>query len=180
MGGNPLSDAEIDQLAERLVGIKNDGSLTLEGVDGLFCALVASPDSVPLSGYLPLILGGEPGNSRAFADPADANRTLSLLMRYWNSVIADFERESIHLPYVEEPGIDGILGRAWARGFFQGTRLAPSGWSELWQSETEGQLITIPIVAGEMDPAWPAEPLTEEKANELLILMAAGAGRAYR
>ena len=175
-----MSDAEIEQLAERLAAIKTEGSLSLEGVDGLFCALVASPDSVPPSGYLPLILGGEPGNSRAFANPEDANRTLSLLMRYWNSVIADFERESIHLPYVEEPGIDGILGRAWARGFLQGTRLAPSGWSELWKSETEGQLFAIPLVAGEVDPAWPVEPLTEEKATELLMWMGAGAGRAYR
>jgi uncharacterized protein YecA (UPF0149 family) len=34
-------------------------------------------------------------------------------------------------------------------------------------------------VAGEIDPQWPKEPLTEEKSNELLQSMFAGAARAY-
>jgi uncharacterized protein len=110
----------------------------------------------------------------------DANVTMSLLMRYWNPTIADLERESIHFPYVVEPGTDGILGRAWARGFMRGTRLAPAGWDELWQEENEGQVMMIPIVAREVDPAWPKEPLTKEKSDESLQWMIAGAGRAYR
>jgi uncharacterized protein len=104
---------------------------------------------------------------------------MSLLMRYWNSVIADFERESIHFPYVEEPGIDGILGRAWARGFMRGTRLAPAGWAALFTDENEGQIVTIPLVAGEMDQGWPSEPLTPEQSDELLQSMIVGAARAY-
>jgi uncharacterized protein len=88
LGG--LSEAEIEQLAARLAQITNPAALSLEGVDGLFCALVASPEMVPPSEYLPIILGSEPGESQAFADLEDANATMSLLMRYWNSVIADF------------------------------------------------------------------------------------------
>jgi uncharacterized protein len=136
-----LSDAEIEQLSNRLAQIANPDTLSLEGVDGLFCALIASPESVLPSEYLPVILGAEPGESGAFADLEDANLTMSLLMRYWNSIIADLERESIHLPYIVEPGTDGIVARNWARGFLRGTRLAPAGWDELWASETEGQLL---------------------------------------
>jgi uncharacterized protein len=62
--------------------------LSLEGVDGLFCALVGSPDMVPPSEYLPVILGGGAEQSAAFADLNDADATLSLLMRYWNSIVA--------------------------------------------------------------------------------------------
>jgi hypothetical protein len=40
--------------------------------------------------------------------------------------------------------------------------------------------MTIPIVAGEVDPAWPKEPLTKERSDESLGWMIAGAGRAYR
>jgi preprotein translocase subunit SecA len=40
--------------------------------------------------------------------------------------------------------------------------------------------MTIPIVAGEVDPSWPKEPLTAEKSDELLEWMIVGAGRAYR
>lgn len=174
-----LSEAEIDDLATRLTAIRNPDSLSLEGVDGLFCALIASPDLVSPSEYLPVILGGHPGDSQAFADLADANATMSLLMRYWNSIVADFKRESIHFPYVEEPGVDGILGRAWARGFMRGTRLAPGGWTELFTDDNEGQIVTIPLVAGDVDPDWPNEPMSSEQNDELLQSMIVGAARAY-
>jgi uncharacterized protein len=180
LGLEALSEAEIEQLGERLAGNRNQDALSLEGVDGLFCALIASPESVLPSEYLPVILGGESANTQAFTDIEDANATMSLLMRYWNSIIADFERESIHLPFLVEPGIDGIPGRAWARGFLKGTRLAPEGWSDLWDSEGDGQLLSIPLIAGELDPTWPTEPLTKEKEGELLQWMFAGAARAYR
>jgi uncharacterized protein len=147
-----LSDAKLDDLATRLTAIRNPDSLSLEGVDSLFCALIASPNLVSPSEYLPVILGGEPGESQAFKDLDDANAVISSLMRYWNSVIADFERESIHLPYVEEPGVNGILGRAWARGFMRGTRLAPAGWTELFTDENEGQVVTIRWLPGRWIP----------------------------
>lgn len=53
-----LSEAEIEQLRERLAGNRSQDTLSLEGVDGLFCALIASPESVLPSEYLPVILGG--------------------------------------------------------------------------------------------------------------------------
>jgi hypothetical protein len=40
--------------------------------------------------------------------------------------------------------------------------------------------MTIPLVAGEVDPSWPKDPLTKEKEDELLQWMFAGAVRAYR
>jgi uncharacterized protein len=58
----PLSDAELDQLSERLAGVKRTDALSLEGLDGFFCALIASPRSVSPSEYLPIILGGEMPN----------------------------------------------------------------------------------------------------------------------
>lgn len=102
-------------------------------------------------------------------------------MRYWNSIAEDFRSgDQIHMPYTEEPGTDSILGRDWARGFMRGTRLAPRGWDRLFKDEKEGMSISIPLVAGEIDDAWPKEPLTAEKSDELLQWMFAGAARAYR
>ncbi len=175
----PMSEAEIEQLAERLAAIKHPDALSLEGMDGLFCALIASPRTVPPSVYLPIIWGGEHGDDDAFASSDDANATMSLVLRYWNTIVADFEREAIHLPFIVEPGIDGITGRAWARGFMRGVRLAPEGWNALLGDKDEGMLLSIPIVAGEVDRAWPKEPLTEEKTEELLGWMTAGAARSY-
>jgi uncharacterized protein len=175
-----LSKADIDRLATRLAANKSPTALSLEGVDGLFCALIASPTMIGPSAYLPVILGGDPKNNPVFADLNAANDTLSLLMRYWNAIVADFSDETVHLPYIEVPGTDNILGREWARGFMRGTRLAPTGWDRLFSDKEEELPVTIALVAGEIDSQWPKEPLTEEKSDELLQSMFAGAARAYR
>lgn len=175
-GPQALSEAEIEQLAERLAAYP--GALSLEAVDGLFCALIASPRLILPSDYLPVVLGDSPEG--AFESMADAQETMGLLMRYWNAIAADFEKESIHLAYVLEPGSEGITGRDWARGYMRGTRLSPEGWNRIFGDDREGLVLTIPVVAGEVDPDWPKEPMTAEKSDELLQSMLAGAARAYR
>jgi yecA family protein len=132
-----LSEAEIEQLADRLEANTDPEAMTLEGVDGLFCALIASPRTVLPNEYLSTIFGAD---ANAFADIEAANATMSLLMRYWNSIIADLERESIHLPFVFDADAGELPGREWAQGFLAGTRLARDGWKELFDSEREGDL----------------------------------------
>ena len=102
-------------------------------------------------------------------------------MRRWNSIIGELAKTSVYLPLVEAPDERGVSGRAWARGFMRGVRLSGSaGWTKLFTAESEGSLLAIPIVAGEVDPAWPPQPLSTEKGEELLANMAAGFARAYR
>ncbi len=173
-----LSEDEIDRLAARLADFP--GAMSLESVDGLFCALIAAPGLTMPSDYLPVILDSTSPESGAFRDEADAQETIGLLMRYWNSIARDFESEDVHLPYVEEPGLEGITGRAWARGYMLGTRLAPQGWNRIFGDDREGLILMIPVVAGEVDPDWPKDPLTPDKSDELLRSMIAGAVRGYR
>ncbi len=175
-----LSEAEIDTLAERLAANPHPEALALEAVDGLFCALVASPRPGMPHEYLPVILGGTLGEAGMLGDLAAVHELMALLMRYWNSIAHDFEHETVHLAYIEEPGVDGISGRTWARGYMRGTRLAPEGWGRIFGDGSEGLVLTIPIVAGEVYPEWPKEPLTPERSDELLLSMLAGAARAYR
>jgi uncharacterized protein len=172
-----LSETEIEQLADRLEAKADPEALTLEGVDGLFCALIASPRTVMPNVYLPTIFGAE---DNAFADIEDANVTMSLLIRYWNSIIADLERESMHLPFVFEDPAGNLTGREWARGFLAGTRLARDGWKELFDSEQERDLFMIPLMAGEVDPNWPKEPMTPQLEEEMLHSMSMGFQRSYQ
>lgn len=79
-----LSEDEIDRLVARLADFP--GALSLESVDGLFCALIAAPGLTIPSDYLPVILDSTSPESGAFRDEADAQDTIGLLMRYWNSV----------------------------------------------------------------------------------------------
>jgi uncharacterized protein len=175
-----LSADQIDELAEWLDAVDNPDALSLEGVDGLFCALIASPTIVLPNVYLPIILGGEAGDSGAFASHEDMQATLSLLMRYWNSIIADVERESIHLPYVYEVEPGEVPGREWAYGFMVGVELSPEGWETLFNDEGEEDLSVIPLVAGDVDPDWPEEPVTPDLQDDVLKSMAVGFGRAYQ
>lgn len=176
----PLSEAELDQLSDFLEGLGNPEALSLEGMDGLFSALVAGPQTVLPSEYLPVIWGGDLLDEDAFPSIEAANATLSLILRHWNSIITELETDAIHLPVIMEVPTGEVPGREWARGFMLGVDFDRPGWNELFQSDDEGQLIVIPIVAGEVDPEWPHEPVTDEKSMELLAYMAAGLGRSYR
>ncbi len=96
-----LSQAEIERLVALLAAIRNPGALSLEAVDGLFCALIASPALVMPHEYLPVILGG------ALGDLAGVQEMMALLMRYWNAIAQDFEHETYHVGYRGEPAEDG-------------------------------------------------------------------------
>jgi uncharacterized protein len=101
-------------------------------------------------------------------------------MRHWNSIIAEIEREQLYLPLISEDRQTTVPGRQWARGFMREARLRWDDWKEMLTDDREGQLLTISLVAGEIDPDWPHDTLAEEKREELLAWMAAGFARAYR
>mgnify|MGYP001445014886 CR=1 FL=1 len=178
-GREPLTDAELERLEAFLNGLKHPQRLTLEGLDGLFCALIAGPDLVLPSEYLPAVWGGEMTDEDAFESEAEANELLGLMMRHWNAIADEFERETVYGPMFDQPDERGVPGRKWARGFIRGVALRRRGWTPMFTDENEGQLMTIALVAGEVDPAFPSEPLSVEGAERLESLMAAGAGRAY-
>jgi yecA family protein len=106
-----LSEADIERLATRLAANQSPTALSLEGVDGLFCALIASPTMIGPSAYLPVILGADPANTKALTDLKAANDTLSLLVRYWNAIVADFSDETVHRQYSRT----GLGSRLYAR-----------------------------------------------------------------
>jgi len=179
--GNALTEAEIERLAARLSANK-DHSLSLEWVDGLFCALIASPTLASASLHIPLILGGEYSECEAFVGFEDPEDMPWLLMRYWDGILHDFQSERLmHTPYIREPWTDQVPGRDWARGYMQGTRSAPEGWIRLFEEKSEWLVLTIPLVAGEIEPDWRHDPQSAEPSDELLLRMLAGAAaRAYR
>ena len=178
-GREPLTYAEFERLGAFLNRLRNPQRLTLEGLDGLFCALIAGPDLVLPSEYLPVVWGGEMADEDAFESDAQAEELLKLMMRHWNAIADEYETERVYVPLFDAPDERGVPGRRWARGFMKGVALRRRNWAPMFTDESEGQLMTIALVAGEVDPAWPAEPLPAEKAEQLESFMGAGAGRAY-
>lgn len=178
-GRAPLTDAERERLEAFLAGLKNPDHLTLVGLDGLFCALIAGPETVMPSEYLPVVWGGEMADEDAFASESEANELLGLMMRHWNAIADEYQRERVYLPMFDPPDATGVPGRQWARGFMRGVAMRRRGWTSMFTDENEGQLMTIALVAGEVEPSWPTTPLTDELREQLESLMGAGAGRAY-
>ena len=62
----------------------------------------------------------------------------------------------------------------------RGVNLRRYSWNEIFAREDEGQVFSIPLVSGEVDPDWPAEPLSDEKRDELVMWMAAGMARSHK
>jgi uncharacterized protein len=179
-GHSRLSDEELDRIAAFLGSIKNPDALTLEGLDGFFCALVAGPDMVMPSEYLPLVWGGELPEENAFESAEAAYAFIGLLTRHWNAIAAEYETDGVYYPLFDAPDERGVPGRNWARGYMRGVALRRSSWIGIFKDESEGLTILIPIVAGEVDPGFPKEIMTAERTEETALSMAAGAGRAYR
>ena len=150
-------------------------------MDGLFCALVASPLLILPHEYMSVILGGTLRANGLLEDISGVQELLALLMRHWNTIAHDLEHDTLHAR-LGESGPDGVPGRAWARGYMRGMRLAVDGWRRILHDKRDEicPWRAIPLVAGEVYPDWPKEPLTPEKTDELRQLMLTGAALAYR
>ena len=72
---DPMADAELDRLGEFLKGCASRKAMNVEELDGFFAALVASPEVVMPSEYLPEVFGSL----------EEAKNILALLMRHWNA-----------------------------------------------------------------------------------------------
>src|ERR1700680_4838409 len=102
-----LSDAELDRLAEFLSNSKDGQAMNIEQLDGFFAALIAGPDVVPPTEYLPEVFGGEMSATCEFAGLDEANDILGLIMRHGNGIAATLHKGNVHLPALLDDN-DGV------------------------------------------------------------------------
>jgi yecA family protein len=136
----PLTAQELIQLGEILSQVANPRALSLEGMDGLFCALIAGPAWVVRSEYLPLLWGGPLLDESALFNVAHVNAMIWLLARHWNSILTALDRGDAHTPLIVHPVASGTPGRTWAQGFMRGVNFVQVGWKDLLQDETASEL----------------------------------------
>jgi uncharacterized protein len=178
----PLSDEEFARLAAFLASRKTPGSLHIEGLDGFLCALIVGPAFIMPSEYLPAIWGDEPLDEDAFSSEDEALNIMSMVMRYSNEIADAFEKEGLYLPMaLDLEGDTRHHDQLWAEGFMRGVELRRPLWAPLIQDESEcGSIITIALLAGEVDAEWRKRPWTAEQQNEHLQHACAGMVRMYR
>ena len=119
-------------------------AMSLEELDGFITGLVIGPDVVMPSEYMPMIWGGEDGDSPEFESLEQIQRFLGLLMRRWNTIADQTAAGPDHVPWVGSQD-DPERGRAWARGFAEAMGMRAKSWRPLVENE-DGQLLLAPIL----------------------------------
>jgi uncharacterized protein len=178
----PLSEAELDRLTDFLAS-RGGQAMNIEELDGFFAALLAGPDMVLPSEYLPLVLAGAGAETSPFAETDEANDILGLIMRHWNGIAATLRKGDVHLPILLEDDAGVSQGTDWARGFIRGTEMRRTGWAQLMNDEEYGGCM-LPVMMlyheHDDDPELRPPPIGPEQREEMILQMAAGVVRAYR
>jgi uncharacterized protein len=159
--------------------------MNLEQLDGFFAALIAGPDNVLPSEYLPEIWGDGMVNEDTFRAQPILQDFLSLVTRHWNAVSQTLRSGNVYVPLLLEDE-DGVAhGNDWANGFVRGMGLRREHWAPLLDDEDHGgSLVPIFALAHEHDPDPELrpydKPVSGELREKLIIGVAAGVMQIYR
>jgi uncharacterized protein len=182
MPQQPMSEAELDQLANLLNDLHED-AMNLEMLDGFFAALICCPELVPPNEYLPHILGAD----FSFSNVEQANEIIGLMMRHWNTIATALLRtldfDDVYLPVLLQDDDDIAHANDWANGFMYGVGLRPQSWKELIVNEENFALMLPTMILyheHDPDPATRSPELTPEKREEILRSMIANLTHIYR
>jgi len=176
----PLTDAELDRLEEFFHGVNSDEAMTLEQLDGFFCALICGPEVVLPSEYMPYIFGGELGQWPGFSTIEEAQDITTLLMRHWNNIAQTLLRGEVYpvLLGADESGM--AQGNEWAIGFEQGIYLRQDGWKTL-ADDRKFNAALLPIISLADEAASPnSSRITPEGREEILDYLAPSVLVIYR
>jgi uncharacterized protein len=157
--------------------------MNLEELDGFFAALIAGPEMVPPSEYLPEVFGGEMSEACAFETLDQAREALGLILRHWNGIAATLNKGDVHLPLLLENENGVCLGNDWSRGFMRGVHMRSEAWAKVINDEEQcGWMLPVLMLYHEHDedPELRPGPIGPEKRDEIIVQMAAGIVRAFR
>lgn len=172
----PLSDAEIDDLADFLDMLPSPEAMNIEQLDGFLCALFVGPDIVMPSEYWPYIVGSdrdEP-SAAAFDTVEQANAIMQLVARHWNTIAQALNNDQPYLPLTFEDENGGPGGTDWAWGFMDGIALRDTRWQSFLDDEKHAAAIApMMALAGEDDPELKQhlEPLLSEGREQILEMV---------
>ena len=170
----PLTDDEFERLADFLYGL-HGAAMTLEELDGFFCALICGPELVPPSEYCLTSAGGElyQGAMRATARSAVHNDAPHSPLEHHRRNIAsgrgiranDLRQRRRHRK-----------GNEWAIGFEHGIDLRRHSWRKLVDDDEDWEkLAPVILLAHEHDPDPKMRSdvfITPDKREEILCQMA--------
>ena len=148
-----LSESELTWLQNylELLSQTNAECMTLETLDGLFCALIINPVMAKPAEWMNIIFG----QKRAIASEEELERVMMLLIRYWNYASTSIENREYSPRPLEN-------AQKWALGFHQGMDYCQKEW-DLFLTDTENSTLLAPIIVLEK-----ADEMTEENRQTLV------------
>ena len=179
MNTQPLSDTELDKLSGILTRFGAQGAMNLETLDGFFAALIAGPDTVLPSEYLPVIWGDGMVNEDTFRAQSILEEFFSLVTHHWNYISETLRSGDVYVPLVMEDEEGIACGNDWANGFLRGMELRREDWGALIDDEDHaGCLVAIFALAHEHNPDPELrsydKPINPELREKLILSAAAG------
>jgi uncharacterized protein len=106
--GGSIKWKEICELGDFLLKANEGNCLTIDGLDGFFCALICGRDLVQPSEFLPVVFGDENEGSPIFASAEEANHYLSLIFRLWNSIASTLMAGKPYKLVIFDEDVDGV------------------------------------------------------------------------
>ena len=173
----PLTESELACLEDFLSSASHNDAepMTLEMMDGFFCALICGPEVVLPSEYMPHIFGAESMEEIVFRDTEGAKEVIGLLNRHWNTIAQTLIRNEVYpvLMGVDEAG--SVTGREWAWGFQIGMQMRQTGWERLLDDqEFSNAILPMAVLAEDEESGLTlnAKPATLEQREMMLDLLA--------
>lgn len=168
----PLSETEIETLDSFLSELTGP-IRSLEGLDGLVCALTCAPTEVGYDEFMPAVVGAD-----GYADDAQASLIKKLTTRHQAAVKAGLdetlETETLYTPalLVDEDG--KAQGNQWALGFLLGVSMTEGDWEDFTKGDDMARLLLpMMILAHEHhpDPQMRPSEIPDEGREEILYMM---------
>ena len=154
----PLSDAEIDKLAEFLTSDETpEECMDLSTLDGFLTGLVIGPDTIMPSQWLPVVWGETKSDEMAWKSRKKAERIMDLVMRLYNTTVDAFQIDppdfSPIMPVNDASGEEVTIIDEWCWGFMKSVGLAPESWQPLFDDEEQGGGL-FPIIIHGTEDGW--------------------------
>ena len=132
-------DAYLEELDQLLLD-QGDDWMLLTQLDGFLAGILVSPDTVQPGTWLKHIWAGDDGEGTPnFADMADFQHILALVMRHYSDIQAALNQPGSYEPLFDvDTRNDDILWEMWIEGFFKAVTLAPVGWRRIAASDVAG------------------------------------------
>lgn len=147
----PLSDEELVRLdellnaiAERLDAGRGEEEMAdcirdVAELDGFLLAVIASPEEIAPARWLPAVWGGE---APAFSSDAESLVVLSLLLRHYNSTLAQLQDDldaydPLFAYDVNDEGQEFESVEEWCSGFLRGMELSWDAWMPVVEKEMD-------------------------------------------